>query len=66
MFWGIFGMGVVMIQDMQLTYVVQVAATKEAATSGQGRGPSFRQRSTPRRRSASQVDGQLVWVCSRR
>ena len=36
MFWGIFGMGVVMIQDMQLTYVVQVAATKEAATSGQG------------------------------
>ena len=36
MFAGIFGMGVVMIEDMQLTFVVQGAAKLEAAKAGTG------------------------------
>jgi hypothetical protein len=36
MFAGIFGIGVVMIQDMQLTFVVQGAAKAESEKSGTG------------------------------
>jgi hypothetical protein len=36
MFWGIFGIGVVMIDDMQLNFVVEQAAKAEVATNGTG------------------------------
>jgi hypothetical protein len=41
MFAGIFGIGVVMIEDMQLTFVAQQAANVEAANLGTGLGAQW-------------------------
>jgi Flp pilus assembly protein TadG len=41
MFAGIFGIGVVMIEDMQLAFVAQQAANVEAANLGRGLGAQW-------------------------